>query len=79
MKTKEELKALLRESVCEVLFIKMNGEHRTMICTLKADLLPPRPAGYVNTKPENPDVVPVFDLENNGWRSFRVDSVISIK
>lgn len=70
---------MLRESVCEVLFIKMNGEKRTMLCTLRFDLLPPRPAGPINVVPDNPDVVTVFDVEKNDWRRFRLDSLISIK
>jgi hypothetical protein len=28
-------------------------------------------------KVENPEVLSVWDLENLGWRSFRLDSIIS--
>jgi hypothetical protein len=29
-------------------------------------------------RPENPDVLAVWDMDNNGWRSFRIDSVKEI-
>ena len=28
-----------------------------------------------NKRPENPDVLAVWDVDANGWRSFRIDSI----
>jgi len=49
-----------------------------MVCTLKPDLLPAQTdlEEAVQKKTPNPDVLAVWDLENQGWRSFRYDSVI---
>jgi hypothetical protein len=70
----------LKENVCEIFFTKVNGEKRAMRCSLREDLLP---ASYLQTEEAkvsdfhktNPDVLAVWDLQNNGWRSFRIDSV----
>jgi hypothetical protein len=49
-----------------------------LICTLKADLLPAQTdlEEAVQKKTPNPDVLAVWDTENQGWRSFRYDSII---
>ena len=73
----------LRENVIEVFFTKVGGAERVMLCTLKPNLLPPK---YLEEKEEektfhkqNPDVIAVWDLQNNAWRSFRIDSVMYVQ
>ena len=52
-----------------VIFYKTStGEQRKMRCKMG---VPTGPA-------KNPDVVPVVDLDLDSWRSFRVDTVLSI-
>lgn len=67
---------------CVVEFTKVNGEHRVMPCTLSAQIIPPAPVKTITeNKPErkvNTDVLRVFVTDINEWRSFRIDSVISI-
>ena len=78
--TKEQLKGFLRENVLSVVFTKKDGSERVMECTLKPDLLPVQDENTESkdkVRTENPDVIQVYDLENSGWRSFRVESVIS--
>lgn len=74
----EYLKQALFDDVVEVLFVKKDGTERRMICTLKPTLLPTQTdlEEVVQKKTPNPDVLAVWDLENQGWRSFRYDSVI---
>ena len=49
-----------------------------MKCTLKADLLPAVEIKEgVKARVENPEVLSVWDLENKGWRSFKINSIIS--
>lgn len=72
----------LREQVMEVHFVKTNGEQRIMRCTLQKHMLPEM---YQNSYDEqreerefhqkNPNVVAAWDVQENGWRSFRIDSV----
>ena len=80
MITKDELVKLLKEKVVTVKFKKKDESIRKMICTLSEDYLPePEPLfeGEVKrTKKDNPNTLPVWDLEKLAWRSFRVDSVV---
>jgi hypothetical protein len=70
------LTTLLRENVVNVVFVKNDGTERVMNCTLKPDLLPER-TEFTSTRKSNPDVMSVWDLDNAGWRSFRLDSIIT--
>ncbi len=71
----EFLKTNLHEGIVNVTFIKKDGTERKMRCTLKTDLLPHKED---TLKPihSNPDVQAVWDLDTEGWRSFRYDSII---
>ena len=80
MITKEELIKLLKEKVVTVKFKKKDDSIRKMICTLSEDYLPePEDIAEVQEKKkkkENPNTLPVWDLEKLAWRSFRIDSVV---
>ena len=77
MKKRETLVEGLKRNVLTINFTKVNGDERVMNCTLHESMLP-EPTKE-STKKENPDVIAVWDIDNNGWRSFRVDSVNYIK
>lgn len=76
---RDELVMLLSKHVAEVKFTKNNGEERVMRCTLRYDLVPDTDRKSDSKRSVSESVVPVWDLENNGWRSFRVDSVKQIQ
>lgn len=69
----------LKMHTCKVMFTKVNGQERTMMCTLLPEHLPQntdvKHLDEMHKKPENLETVVVWDLEAGGWRSFRVDSV----
>ena len=71
-----DIRELLKEGVIEVKFTKKDGSLRVMKCTLKEDLIPtehaPKGTGKVKS---NSDVISVFDVENNGWRSFNYATI----
>ncbi len=77
MITKEKLKELLQQNVLEIKFKKIDGSERIMNCSLIQEIIPisenktPKKA-----KPENENVLAVWDLEKDAFRSFRVDSLI---
>lgn len=75
---REALKALVSTNHAEIIFTKKDGTDRTMICTTETSSIPEdkQPIGESKVK-ENTDILRVYDLENEGWRSFRVDSVKS--
>lgn len=80
MITKEEFINLLKEKVVTVKFKKKDDSIRKMICTLSKDYLPELDETIESqdkqTKKDNPNTIPVWDLEKLGWRSFRLDSVV---
>jgi len=78
--TKENLIDMLRNNIVTVTFTKVNGEERTMKCTLMSEYVPNAPTnnGQVLLQESESKAVSVWDTEANGWRSFRVDSVKSI-
>jgi hypothetical protein len=63
-----------RAGVINVQFTKKDGSLREMRCSLQEQYLPSL-MGKVETK-DNPDVLAVWDIEVEGWRSFRIDSVL---
>lgn len=75
---KDILKTLLHEHVVNITFNKKDGTKRVLKGTLKLDSIPQSDA----PKNDNPwrvksdDVQAVYDLENEGWRSFRWDSLV---
>lgn len=79
--TRDEMKALLTEKVCEVTFTKANGDTRVMRCTLQDGVVPQAtkedPLSQKKVRDVNEEVLAVWDVEKEGWRSFRLDKVIS--
>lgn len=83
--SKYELKEILQHSVSTVVFTKIDGSERNLKCTLLSEYLPEKPvAGEQQllqeslTRAENPGTLSVWDIENGGWRSFRIDSVKAV-
>jgi len=73
---KEELKKRLVESVVEIQFEKADGTLRTMKATLDPAILPQPVASdeEVNrNRAPNEEVQVVWDVDAQGWRSFRWD------
>lgn len=79
----DSLKEELRKGTLEVKFTKVDGEERTMICTLREDLIPVVTITTSQAKrlehQLSDEVVRVYDLEKEGWRSFRIDSIKSVR
>ena len=83
--TRDHIFNVLTGHTASVTFTKVDGSKRVMKCTLQTDLLPAKEtdrlqhAGFDPQKPVNEKILPVWDLESKGWRSFRVDSVESVE
>lgn len=77
---RQELNERLHEEILEVTFTKKDGSERVMKCTLRSDLLPPIiEKENKREKKVNEAVMPVYDLEAKGFRSFRLDSVKDVR
>lgn len=75
---KSLLQETIRKHVVEVTFTKRDGSTRVLVGTLKAEYLP-EVDGYNTPANPKPGLIMIYDLENDGFRSFYADSVISYK
>ena len=74
-----EIRNLLYNGICEITFTKVNGELRTMPCTLDSSLLPPQPLKeFHETRLYKPETLSVWCVDKSEWRSFRVANVTRI-
>ena len=67
----------LKAGVCTVTFNKINGDERVMKCTLKEDLMPVTEVER-STKPQRhvrEETLSVWDVNKEGWRSYRIANV----
>ena len=85
--TRDELLQKLhhKEVPVSITFKKSDGTIREMLCTLNQDFIPKsekpqtKSASTVSKpKRKNDDVIAVYDLEEEAWRSFRIDRVIKV-
>lgn len=81
---RELLRATLKSDTCKVVFTKADGTERTIRCTLDFDIIPEEhhpqtQSSIIESNNELKRVaLRVFDVESDGWRSFKPESVISI-
>lgn len=76
---KSDIVSVLQSNICDVKFTKVDGTERVMRCTLKSDLVPAPEHKPERNRTVNESVLPVWDLEKKGWRSFRIDSVLELQ
>lgn len=88
---KKWLKGHLNYGPVTVTFTKKDGTERVMNCTTSPELVPPvltevhvtntdNPVDFPKPKKKvNEDVMSVYDLEAQGWRSFRWDSIKQVR
>ena len=79
IKFKKWLKSHLRMGPVTVTFTKKDGTERVMKCTTDTTLImfkdPTILESKESTRKVNEDIMPVYDLENSAWKSFRWDSI----
>ena len=77
----KDLIAALKSSVVSVKFTKADGTVRDMKCTLYKDsivgLEKPKQLKMALAEIGEHDAYTVWDIENQSWRKFKVDSVIA--
>jgi WYL_2, Sm-like SH3 beta-barrel fold len=76
--SKSTIVNMLKNGVINVKFTKVDGSERVMRCTLVEAIIKPHEKKTDREKKVNEEVLSVWDIENEGWRSFRLDSVIEI-
>ena len=78
---REDYLTALRNNDCKVVFTKVDGTERTMLCTLRENVIKPLFEGketktVVQRTNKN---ITVYDLEKNAFRQFKIDSVKSFE
>ena len=73
---KEDYRSRLSHGVWTVEFTKVDGTAAIMECTLDPKLLPP-PHDHLPLQQrfEHDDLLSVYAIDRNGWRSFKVANV----
>ena len=79
MQNLEQLKAALAQGVVQVTFTKTDGSTRVMLATWKTSLLPVMTVeeSHTATATKDENLVKVYDIQAQGWRSFRAERVQS--
>ena len=82
-KDKEELRKwlvdTLNDSCLTITFTKTDGTERVMKCTLNSDVIVPYQQKTDRKKSANDQLISVWDIENSGWRSFKIDNIKNIQ
>jgi len=82
--TKEQLMENLNNSEMVITFTKKDGSERVMRCTRAFDSIPeekrPKTTNDLVEKstPSNVDLIMVWDLDREGWRSFDYRKILNI-
>ena len=81
MRQKAQIHQGLTAGIIEVSFTKKDGTDRTMKCTLNNQYLPEQKdlKDEIDKRNKSDEVIAVWDIEKEGWRSFRWDSVKGYK
>lgn len=84
----DTLLAMLHNRVVEIKFYKANGDLRTMRGTLNEDLLPKSRKTLAQLEEQeeerelthklNPNLVTLWDVDANGWRSLHADRIKNV-
>lgn len=72
---------MLYVGIQQVTFTKKDGTQRTLICTLRPDLLPVREVTetVIPRTPPSTDCISVFETDLQEWRAFNLSNVIAIR
>lgn len=76
---REFLVSELRNGNVRVTFTKSDGTDRVMLCTLAESVVVPYEKKTEKVKQPNEDILPVWDLDNNAWRSFKISTIKAVE
>jgi len=75
----ELLESLLQEVALVTFRKRTTGEIRTMPCTKNLRFVPESMLPRGSERQTNPNIIRVFSLDRNSWRSFHRQDVIEVK
>jgi hypothetical protein len=77
--TRELILKSIKRSGVTVSFTKKDGSSRDMLCTLAESLIPSDKRPKTENTKFSDEALRVFDLDKQEWRSFRWDSIKTVK
>lgn len=77
MYIREDMIKNLRKGACRVIFTKLNGEERDMVCTLNFDLIAEDKRPKNASTEYSDEMIRAFDVKKQEFRTFKVANVIS--
>lgn len=78
-KARDWLRGVLLFGNALIEFTKKDGTTRKMLCTLNENVIPRDKAPKNTGRAKNDEVLAVYDLDKQEWRSFRYDSITRIR
>jgi hypothetical protein len=81
VETRNWLRDLLKSEVVTLTFTKKDGSQREMVATLSESRIPKseKSTESAGTRKYSDEAQPVYDIEAEGWRSFRWDSLSKLE
>lgn len=76
---KGELSAALRDKIGTITFTKKDGTERVMKCTLDSSAMDGWTPSETSGRVVPDHLLPVWDIENNGWRSINIDTISKVE
>lgn len=76
--SKSNILNMLQNGIVNVKFTKVDGTERVMRCTLAEGIAIPHEKTSDREKKANTNIISVWDVEKESWRSFRYDSIIEV-
>lgn len=76
---KAGLQALLRQGTATITFTKKDGTERVMKCTLQEGVVVPHEKTTDRVKEPKDDILPVWDIEANAWRSVTIPNIKTVE
>lgn len=76
---KAGIQALLRQGAATIVFTKKDGSERVMKCTLQEGIVVPHEKTTDRVKEPKDDILPVWDLEANAWRSITIPNIKTVE
>lgn len=74
--TEEYIKEQLKNGICEFKYRKKDGSERIARGTRKSDILKENAAEPSGRGTEKSGVIAYYDIDSEGWRSFKIDSFL---
>lgn len=77
--SRAEITKALNEQNAEITFTKKDGTKRVMKCTLRSEVAIPYEKKTDRTREGKPNILPVWDLEADAWRSVNVETIEKVE